>query len=140
MENGLSQTEFKNLLSALSGLPDQSLSLVIQLLARADIFSGDDEENSMDDKAVKQEEGYCKTVEYLVSPAPDSSLDMEDDMELLTVKELANYLKVSPGTIYKRRTYRPRLLPPCINIGTEARPVLRFRLADVLAFSANDKK
>ncbi|PUE48989.1 hypothetical protein B9Z47_05595 [Limnohabitans sp. 2KL-1] len=50
---------------------------------------------------------------------------------LLTVTELAQFLGISPQTIYNRRSYgTPHALPTCVQIGA----IARYRLSDVEAW------
>lgn len=52
---------------------------------------------------------------------------------ILTQTEVAAKLKISPATMRMWIRARPDLVPPCFNIGTANKPVLRFMAEDVEA-------
>jgi predicted DNA-binding transcriptional regulator AlpA len=55
-----------------------------------------------------------------------------DDSELLTIKDVADLIHSSPGTIHYWRHASPEKTPPAIKVG----PRLLFRRADVEAWLA----
>lgn len=53
---------------------------------------------------------------------------LADESPLMTVREMAAFLKVAPGTVYKMVEHKAL---PVIRLGTKGRS-LRFRRADIL--------